>query len=41
MFLVIGRTRVRHWIVLLFLKMFLEDLSPFCGATDIPVLDFW
>ena len=26
--------------VLLFLK-FLEDISPFCGATDTPVLDFW
>ena len=23
-----------------FLK-FLEDMSPFCGATDTPVLDFW
>ena len=20
---------------------FLEDISPFCGATDTPVLDFW
>ena len=24
-----------------FLKRFLEDISPFCGATDITVLDFW
>ena len=23
-----------------FLK-FLEDISPFCGATDTPVSDFW
>ena len=23
-----------------FLK-FLEGMSPFCGATDAPVLDFW
>ena len=23
-----------------FLKLF-EDMSPFCGATDAPVLDFW
>ena len=22
-------------------KTFLEDVSPFCGATDTPVLDFW
>ena len=22
-------------------KNFLEDISPFCGATDTPVLDFW
>ena len=21
--------------------LFLEDISPFCGTTDIPVLDFW
>ena len=20
---------------------FLQDINPFCGATDIPVLDFW
>ena len=20
---------------------FLKDMSPFCGATDIPVLHFW
>ena len=26
---------------LFFLKKFLEDMSPFCGATDTPVLDFW
>ena len=25
----------------LFLKKFLEDISPFCGATDTPVLDLW
>ena len=25
----------------LFLKKFLEDISPFCGATDTLVLDFW
>ena len=24
-----------------FLKIFLEDISPFCEATDTPVLDFW
>ena len=24
-----------------FLKQFLEDISPLCGATDTPVLDFW
>ena len=24
-----------------FLNKFLEDMSPFCGATDTPVLDFW
>ena len=24
-----------------FLKKKLEDISPFHGATDIPVLDFW
>ena len=23
-----------------FLK-FLEDMSPFCGVTDTPILDFW
>ena len=22
-------------------NFFLEDISPFCGATDTPVLDFW
>ena len=22
-------------------KKNLEDMSPFCGATDTPVLDFW
>ena len=26
---------------LFFFKIFLEDISPFCGATDTPVLDFW
>ena len=26
---------------ILFLFKFLEDISPFCGATDTPVLDFW
>ena len=25
----------------LFFKKFLEDMSPFYGATDTPVLDFW
>ena len=25
----------------IFVKSNLEDISPFCGATDIPVLDFW
>ena len=25
----------------IFLKKFLEDMSPFCGATDTPILDFW
>ena len=24
-----------------FKKKNLEDISPFCGATDTPVLDFW
>ena len=24
-----------------FFKKNLEDISPFCGATDTPVLDFW
>ena len=24
-----------------FLKIFLKDICPFCGATDTPVLDFW
>ena len=24
-----------------FFKIFLEDMSPFCGATDTPVSDFW
>ena len=24
-----------------FLKKFLEDMSPFCGATDTPILDLW
>ena len=27
--------------VFFFFKIFLEDISPFCGATDIPVLDLW
>ena len=26
---------------LTFFKKNLEDISPFCGATDTPVLDFW
>ena len=26
--------------IFFFLK-FLEDMSPFCGATDTPILDFW
>ena len=25
----------------LFFFKFLEDMSPFCGATDTPILDFW
>ena len=25
----------------LFFKNFLEDMSPFCGATDTPISDFW
>ena len=24
-----------------FLNKLLEDMSPFCGATDTPILDFW
>ena len=24
-----------------FFLFFCEDVSPFCGATDTPVLDFW
>ena len=24
-----------------FFKKYLEDISPFCGATDTPVLHFW
>ena len=27
-------------VIFFFLK-FLEDMSPFCGATDTPVSDFW
>ena len=27
--------------ILFLKKKFLEDMSPFCGATDTPVLDFW
>ena len=33
-----------EWAVFLlrvFLKKNLEGISPFCGASDIPVLDFW
>ena len=33
-----------HWLELrfrFFLKIFLEDISPFCGGTDTPVVDFW
>ena len=26
---------------LFFFKKILEDISPFCGAPDTPVLDFW
>ena len=29
----------KGWIV--FFKKFLQDMSPFYGATDAPVLDFW
>ena len=31
------------WFLPLFFikEKFLEDISPFCGATDTPVLDFW
>ena len=29
-----------HVSIPLFLK-FLEDMSPFCGATDTPISDFW
>ena len=25
----------------IFFQKSLEDMSPFCGATDTPVLDFW
>ena len=32
----ISRTKITS-----FFKKFLEDISPFCGATDTPVLDFW
>ena len=28
-------------IVSFFIFKFLEDISPFCGATDTPILDFW
>ena len=28
-------------LVFSFLKIFVEDISPFHGATDTPVLDFW
>ena len=24
-----------------FLLKFLEDISPFCGAADTPIMDFW
>ena len=29
------------FVELFFFLKFLEDMSPFCGATDTPVLDFW
>ena len=28
-------------IFFFFFINFLEDMSPFCGATDTPILDFW
>ena len=32
---------VSYWNAFLFLKFFYQCISPFRGATDIPVLDFW
>ena len=33
--------RNKRYLVHLFLLKFLEDITPFCGSTDAPVLDFW
>ena len=30
-----------HFYASRFDKEFLENISPFCGTTDTPVLDFW
>ena len=30
-----------HLALTFLVKIFLNDISPFCGATDNPVLDFW
>ena len=35
-----ANAQVKITIVKKFFKKFLEDTSPFCGATDAPVLDF-
>ena len=36
-----GANTGRGGRALVFFKNFLEDVSPFCGATDTSVLDFW
>ena len=36
--------RIPHfefWFFLRFFRKFLEDINPFCGAIDAPILDFW
>ena len=44
-FYIIWTCLLHHWhLYFVFLKKkkkFLEDISPFCGATDTPVWDFW
>ena len=33
--------KLLYWIDSFFFFKCLEDMSPFCGATDTPILDFW